>query len=213
MYHRKHCRSRSTHDTLQVSHSTAPQSARLGRQSHSHVRSTYSGSYPQVGAPSAAMAQLYTTARPSGSQRSAYREKEHHFTSRTPGYGARDSGSTDPLRSSSSPERHIPREFGIKYQITDPSSSAHCSHPNNVEYPVGSRQDCRHLGGESRPSSRHFDSKASTASENHGILEPVDYIRAWQDTLRPATSQNVSLANRVMPTGAPALATGLSKTR
>lgn len=215
MHHRKHRHARSTHNTPQISHPTAFQSTRLGPHPHSHVCSTHSGSYLQTGAPSAAMAELYTTAGPSGSQRSAYREQGSHFASRTSEYEARDSSSANASRSSSRPERHIPREFGIKYQIIDPPSSAHRSHANNGERLMGSRRDSEHLCGEGRPSTRdlrHFDSQPETASDNCGIFEPVDFIKAWQDTLRPATSRNPSSANRVVPASAPTLATGLPKT-
>ena len=216
MHRQKRYHSRATHTAPQDSQSTAPQPTRLGPHPHSHAYSAYSSSCPQVGAPSASMAELYATAGPSGSQRSAYREKGRHFTSQTPEYEARNCVSTDVSRSSSSPERFIPRDFGVQYQITDPSSSAHRSHANNGEPHVGSRRGSDHLHGQGRPSSRdlpHFNSRAGTASDNLGIFEPIDYIRAWKDTLPPAMPLNASSANRVVPTSAATLATSLPKTR
>lgn len=213
IHRQKRYHSRATHTARQNSHSTATQPTRLGPHPHSHAYSAHSSSCPQVGAPSTSMAGLYATAGPSGSQRPAYREKRHHFTSRTSEYEERNCVSTDVSRSSSSPERQIPR---VQYQITDASSSAHRSHANNGEPHLGSRRDSDYLHGQGRPSSRdlpHFNSRAGTASDNLGIFEPIDYIRAWKDTLPPATPLNASSANRVVPTSAAALATSLPKAR
>ena len=210
----KQCPLRSTRNAPQVS--PASQSTWLGPYPHSHACSTSSDSYPQVRAPSPFMAELYAMAGPSDSQRSAYREKRSRFASRTSRYEARYFGSIDAARSSSSPERNIPRKFGIEYQIANPSSSAHRSHANNGNPLVGSRRDSEHLRGEGRPSGHglpQFDSRAGAAFGNCGSFEPIDYISAWQDSLRPATSLNASSANRGAPTGAPTLATGLPKTR
>jgi hypothetical protein len=202
--HRHSRHSRLTHNAPQASHSTAFQPTWLGPHPHSHACSVHSGFYPHVGAPSAATAALYATAGPSGSQRPIYRERGRHFASHILEYEAMDSGSADASRSSSSPERHIPHDFGIQHQITDPSSSTHRSHVDNREPLMGSQRDSKHLRGEGRPSNRklpHFDGHAGTASDNREIFEPIDYIRAWKDTLVPATPLNASSANRVVPMG------------
>ena len=237
----KHRHSRSAHNAPEVSHSTRFRSARPGPYSRPHVSLTHSGSHPQVAAPSAAMAELYTTPGPSASQRSASRERSPHPASPSPVYGVELRPSTPTSRSSSSPERHIPHYFGtthrpttiisrssssperriphyfdISHRPTYPSGSSHRPHSNKEDLFVDHRQDSHHLHGESRPSTRdqpHLDSQAGTTSDNRDIFEPNEYIRAWQGTLQPAVPPYTLPANGIVPTGPRDLTDGRPHTR
>ena len=210
MHRRKHCHSRSAHHVPQLTDSTTFQSTPLGPHSQPHMYSARSHPYPQLGARSAAMAELYTTSGPSGGRRPAYRKKGSHFAPRSSGHDARTSGSTGASRSSSSPECRIPREFGYQYQIAASSSSARHSHSNNREPHTDCRRDSELLHSQSRYTSRCLDSRAVDPSENRGVFEPNDYIRAWQGGLQPP---NTSSTQGVVPTGSSELAAGLLKTR
>ncbi|SRR5258706_576787 len=214
MHRSKRRHSRTAHNAPEVSHSTRLRSTRRGPHSRSHVYSTRRGSYPQVAAPSAAMAELYTTPGPSARQRSTSREKDSYSASPSSGYGGECHGSTSVSRSSSSPERRIPHYFGSAHGPTYVSISGHHSHSNKEDPSVDYRRDPYHLHGESRPSTRdqpRLDSQAS-ASENRDVLDPVDYIRSWQGTLQTAIPPNALPTKGVVPTG-PDLASGRPQTR
>lgn len=237
----KHRHSRAAHNAPEVSHSNRFRSARLGPHSRPHVYLTHTGSYPQVAAPSAAMAEVYTTPGPSASQHSTSREKSPHPASPSPVYGvelraytptSRSSSSperriphyfgtahrptTTAPRSSSSPERHIPHYFGITYRPTHPSGSSHRSHSNKEDLFVDYRRDSDHLHGESRSSARdqpHLDNQAGSTSENREIFEPNEYIRAWQGTLQTAIPPNAFSTSGLVPTGPPDFTDGRPQTR
>ena len=212
----KHRHPRAAHNAPEVSHSTRFRPARLGQHSRPHVYLAHSGSYPQVAAPSAAMAELYTTPGPSASQHSTSREKSPHPASPSPVYGVEVRASTPISRSSSSPERRIPHYFGISYRPTYPSGSSHRSHSNKEDLFVDYRRNSDHLHGESRSSARdqpHLDNQAGTTSENREIFEPNEYIRAWQGTLHTAIPPNAVSTNGVVPTGPPDLTDGRPQTR
>jgi hypothetical protein len=205
-----------SHNATGDPHSATFRPTRQGPHSHYHVSSTRSGSSLRVGAPSAAMAELYATGEPSGSRRSAHLEKGPHVASRSSGYVAGEYTPSVASPSSSSPERHIPRQFGNGYRFTYSSSSAHRSHSSTRGPVVDYERDPGHPHCESRSSSRsqpRLDRQPGTASENHGILNPIEYIRAWQDTLQSDISATAPLTKGVVPTGSPALATARPKTR
>ena len=226
MQRQKHRRPRAAHNAPEVSHSTPFRSTRPGPHSRSHVHVSHSGSYPQVAAPSAAMAELYATPGPSASQCPASREKEPHFPLPSSGYGGGYPGSAIVSPPSSNSERHISHQFGTAHRFTHPSSSAHRSHSNKECPVVDYRRDSDHLHGE-RHSSTHnqprLDSQAGTESDNREIFEANDYIRAWQGTLQPAISPNTLSPNALppnalstkgaLPTRPPELASGLPQTR
>lgn len=215
MHHTKRRHSRAAHNAPEVSHSTRFRSTRRGPRTRSHVYSTRRGSYPQVAAPSAAMAELYTTPGPSARQRSTSREKDSYSASPSSGYGGEHHGSTSVSRSSSSPERSIPHYFGSTHGPTYVSLPGHRSHSNKEGPSVDYRQDSVHLLDESRSSTRNqprLDNQAGT-SENRGVYDPVAYIRAWQGTLQTATLPNALPTKGVMPTGPPDLASGRPQTR
>ena len=180
MSRQNHHHSQATHTAPQISHSTAPQSTSLAPHPYSHAYSAYRSSR----------------------QRPAYREKGRHATPRSSEYEARNCVLTG-VSHSSSPERRIPRYFGLQHQITDPPSSAHRSHANNGEPHEGSRRDSDHLHDQGCPSSHdlpHFNNSA----------EVVDYIRAWKDKLQAATPLDASC---VVPASPVMLAPSLPKTR
>ena len=133
MHPQNNCHSRSAHNAPEVSHSNTSHSTHLCPHSHSHVYPTQRDSYPQVGVPSAFMAELRNTAGPSGGQGSAHREEGSHIASQSSGHGARDLMPTNASRPCSSPDRHIPRQSSTSHPFTNSSSSAHRSHPYNRE--------------------------------------------------------------------------------
>ena len=224
MQRQKHRRSRAAHNAPEVSHSTPFRSARLGPHSRSHVHVSHSRPYPQVAAPSAAMAELYATPGPSASQCPASREKGCHFPLASSGHGEGYPGSTIISPPSSNLERHIPHQFGTAHRLTHPSFSARRSHSNKEPF-VGYRQDSDHLHGESHSSTHdqpRLDSQADTTSDNREIFEPNEYIKAWQGTLPTALPPNALPPNTLppnalstkgaLPTRPPDLAGGLPQT-
>lgn len=203
MQRQKHRRSRAAHNAPEVSHSTHLRPTHLGPHSRSHVYLTHSGSYPEVAAPSAAVAELYTTPGTSGSQCPSSREK--HLALPSFGHGKGYNSSTTFLPPSSNPERRKPHQGRTARRLTHKSSPAHRSHSNKEDHFVDCRRDSGHLHGESRSSTRdqpRLDSQPSTTSENRDVFEPADYIRAWQGTLQPTIPPNASSIAGVGPTGA-----------
>jgi hypothetical protein len=205
MQHQKRRHSRAAHNAPEVSHATQFHSTRPGPHSRSHVYFTHGGSYPQVVAPSAAMAELYTTPGPSASQRPASREK--HFALPSSGCGEGYHGSTIVPPPSSKPQRRS----RTAHPLTHTSSPAHRPHSNKERPSMDCRRDSDHLHGESRSSTHdqpRLDNQAGTTSENRDIFEPTDYIKAWQGTLQPTIPPDALWTNGVVPTGRPDLADG-----
>lgn len=215
MHHPKRRHSRAAHNAPEVSHSTRIRSTRRGSRSRSHVYLTRRGAYPQVAAPSAAVAELYTTPGPSARQRSTSREKDAYSASPSSGYGGEHRASTSVSRSSSSPERRIPHYFGSTLGPSYVTLPNHPPHSNNEDPYADYRRDSTHLFGESRSSIRdqpRLDSQPGT-SDYRDVYDPVDYIRNWQGTLQTAIPPNSLPTKGVVPMGPPDLASVRPQTR
>ena len=190
--------SRSAHNAPEVSNSNTSHFTRLGPHSRSHVYPTQSGSYPQVGVPSASVAELRNTAGPSGRQGSVHQEEGPHVTSQSSGHGARDLAPTDASRPCSGPDRHIPRQSNPGYPFTNSSPSAIRWHPYYKD------PHAIHRLGFVTPSSRcRMDSQLGGSSDSRGVVESGDYIRAWQGTLPPPNSSETQSTQGILRTSPP----------